>query len=66
MQQSNLAMRSSQQTKQADSSKQRIRECRGPSIQPTFHMALREDTLHVFKIFKERINFLSTSADEAI
>ena len=52
--------------KQANSSKRRIRECRGPSIQPTFHMALREDTLHLFKIFKERINFLSTSADEAI
>ena len=38
----------------------------GLSIQPTFHMALREDTLHLFKIFNQRINFLSTSADEAI
>ena len=52
--------------KQANSSKRRIRECRGHSIQPTFHMAHREDTLHLFKIFKERINFLSTSADKAI
>ena len=52
--------------KQANSSKRRIRECRGPSIQPTFHRVLREATLHVFKIFKERINFLSTSADETI
>ena len=42
---------------QADSSKRRIWECRGPSIQTTFHMALREDTLHVFRIFKERIKF---------
>ena len=43
--------------KQANSSKRRIRECRGPSIQATYHMALREDTLHVFKIFKERSIF---------
>ena len=58
-------MMSSQQTK-TNSAKRRIRECRGPSIQPTFHMAFREDTLHLFKIFKEQINFLSTSADETI
>ena len=44
--------------KQADSSKRRIWECRGPSIQTTFHTALRKDTLHVFRVFKERINFL--------
>ena len=53
-------MRSSQlnKQKQADSSQRRIWECRGPSIQTTFHTALRKDTLHVFRVFKERINFL--------
>ena len=38
---------------------QRIWECRGPSIETTFHMALREDTFHVFRILKERINLCS-------
>ena len=58
MKRSNLAGAVNKQI-EADSSKQRIWECRGPSIQTTFHMALRENTLHVFRIFKERINFCS-------